>query len=89
MSSLKHLNKSIKLKRLQGKSCARRCELSLNLLSFTIKKHVKKNPFMTTIAASLTSFLFIRYRTKLRLLYPISSLGIQYLKQAIEQQDKH
>lgn len=77
MSSLKQLNRSINLKRVEGQSSARQCELKLNLLLYTVRKHTKKHPFGVTIATTLLA----KYRTKIKTIYPIASLGLSYFNQ--------
>ncbi|UJF22646.1 hypothetical protein [Shewanella sp. OMA3-2] len=82
MSSLKHLNHSIKLQRMQGKDSVRQCELSLNLLLYSVKKQTQKHPFGTTIGVTLATIIFAKYRKKMKSLYPIASLGVNYFRQS-------
>lgn len=81
MSSLKQLNKSIKLKKLQSKDSARQCEQSLNLLLFTVSKHTKKHPFVVTAGVSLATIVLTKYRNKIKSFYPVASLGMNYYMQ--------
>ncbi|MEL0657740.1 hypothetical protein V6255_01205 [Psychromonas arctica] len=81
MSSLKQLNHSINLTRLEGKDSARQCELKLNLLLHTVRKKTQKHPFGVTIGVTIATALLARYRTKIRSLYPIASLGLNYFNQ--------
>lgn len=81
MSSLKHLNRSIKLKRLQGKDSARQFELTLNLLLHSIQKQTQKYPFGVTIGVTIATIIFARYKSNIKSLYPIASLSFNYFKQ--------
>jgi hypothetical protein len=80
MSSLKQLNRSITLKRLEGKDNARQCALTLNLLLFTVRKHTKSHPFVVTLGVSLSTFILAKYKNKIRTIYPFFSLGFNYFK---------
>ncbi|WP_350432576.1 hypothetical protein ABIS04_03140 [Shewanella sp. H8] len=80
MSSLKHLNHSIKLKRMQGNDSVRQCELSLNLLLYSLKKQTQKHPFGVTIGVTLASLIFVKYRKTIKSLYPLASLSFNYVK---------
>jgi hypothetical protein len=62
MSSLKRLNHSIKLKRMQGNVSARQSELSINLLLHSVKKQTEKHPFGVTAVVSIVTFIFAKYR---------------------------
>ncbi len=81
MSSLKQLNHSINLKRLEGKNSARQCELKLNLLLHTVSKQTQRHPFAVTIGVTVATTLLARYRKRIKSLYPIASLGLNYLSQ--------
>ena len=81
MSSLKQLNRSINLKRAEGQSSARQCELKLNLLLYTVRKHTKKHPFGVTFGVTIATTLLAKYRTKIKTIYPIASLGLSYFNQ--------
>ncbi|MGE6567763.1 hypothetical protein ACQKE9_04280 [Shewanella vesiculosa] len=80
MSSLKHLNHSIKLKRMQGNVSARQSELSINLLLYSVKKQTQKHPFGVTIAVTIGTIIFAKYRRNIKSLYPMASLGFNYFK---------
>ncbi len=81
MSSLKQLNHSINLKRLEGKDSARQCELKLNLLLHTVRKKTQKHPFAVTIGVTIATALLAKYSTKIKSFYPIASLGLNYFNQ--------
>jgi hypothetical protein len=81
MSSLKHLNHSIKLTRMQGKYSVRQCELTLNLLLYSVKKKTQKYPFRVTVGVTIATIVFARYRKNIKSLYPIASLSLNYVKQ--------
>ena len=81
MSSLKHLNHSIKLTRMQGKDSVRQCELTLNLLLHSVKKQTRKHPFGVTVGVTIATIVFARYRKSIKSLYPIASLSFNYAKQ--------
>lgn len=81
MSSLKQLNHSINLKRLQGKASVRQCELTFNLLLHYLKKQTQKHPFGSTIGVTIATVIFSRYRTYIKALYPIASLSFNHFKQ--------
>ena len=83
MSSLMHLNKSIKLKRMEGKNSIREFDLNLNFLLFSLKKHVNKTPFFMMVGTSIGAFIFTRYKNKIRFFYPISSILFDSLKKHI------
>mgnify|MGYP003663212744 FL=1 len=81
MSSLKHLNHSIKLTRMQGKDSVRQCELTLNLLLHSVKKQTRKHPFGATVGVTIATFVFARFRKNIRSLYPLASLSFNYAEQ--------
>ncbi|RBW47942.1 hypothetical protein DS885_00395 [Psychromonas sp. B3M02] len=78
MSSLKHLNHSIKLKRLEGKDQLRQLDLSLKIFLNDIHKHTKEHPFVVTGVSALGIFILSKYRRKIKTLYPLASLGFNY-----------
>ncbi|MEG3755569.1 hypothetical protein [Psychromonas arctica] len=80
MSSLKRLNHSIKLKRLEGKDNIRQVDLSLKLFLNDVNKHTKKHPLVVTIGGVLTGFILSKYRRKIKTFYPLASLGFNYIK---------
>jgi len=81
MSSLKHLNHSIKLARMQGKDSVKQCELTLNVLLYSVKKQTQKYPFGVTVGVTIATIVFARYRKNIKYLYPIVSLSLNYVKQ--------
>ena len=80
MSSLKQLNRSITLKRLDGMDKARQCDLTLNQLLFTVRKHTRSHPFVVTLGVSLSTFILAKYKHKIKTIYPFFSLGFNYFK---------
>lgn len=81
MSSLKQLNRSIKLKRLEGSDAARRCQLSLNIFLYSVHKQTKAHPWIAPIGAFFSVFIFSKYTRKIRTFYPLASLGANVFKQ--------
>lgn len=80
MSSLKRLNHSIKLKRLEGKDNIRQFDLSLKLFLHDVNKLTRQHPLAVTIGGAFTAFLLSKYRRKIKTFYPIASLSFNYFK---------
>lgn len=81
MSSLKQLNRSIKLKRLQGKHSARQCSLHLNLLVSRVHKQTKAHPFVSTIGTMFTVLILSKHAKRIRYLSPFASIGVNFFRQ--------
>ena len=80
MSSLKRLNQSIKLKRLEGKDNIRQVDLSLRIFLSDVNQHTKKHPLAVTFAGAFIGLILSKYRRKIKTFYPLASLSYNYIK---------
>jgi len=85
MSSIKHLNREIKRKRMEGKLSANKSALLLTRLLVSAKSYTRKNPFKVAGGIAFATIIMIKYQKKINYIYPIGSLGFKFFKQFNEQ----
>ena len=75
MSSLRQLNKAIKLKRVESKLSLRQCELNLKQLLFCVNKKINKSPFETLLVVMLASLFANKHKKRVKAIYSLFSFS--------------